>query len=87
VAAGRSWGRCTSATAREGKAEKWLKWICADTMGPLPADLIATGKWVKVKKKRAQRLYQVSAPGVLISVPRGSAHTPRLHCGNYSIKY
>lgn len=53
----------------EGKAEKWLKWICADTMGPLPADLIATGKWVKVKKKRAQRLYQVSAPGVLISVP------------------
>ncbi|XZN91418.1 MAG: hypothetical protein ACM65M_00610 [Microcoleus sp.] len=53
----------------EGKAEKWLKWICADTMGPLPADLIATGKWVKVKKKRAQRLYQVSAPGVLMSVP------------------
>jgi hypothetical protein len=53
----------------EGKADKWLKWICADTMGPLPADLIATGKWVKVKKKRAQRLYQVSAPGVLMSVP------------------
>ncbi|TAF58557.1 MAG: hypothetical protein EAZ60_02600 [Oscillatoriales cyanobacterium] len=53
----------------EGKAEKWLKWICADTMAPLPADIIATGKWVKVKKKRAQRLYQVSAPGVLMSVP------------------
>lgn len=53
----------------EGKAEKWLKWICTDTMGPLPADLIATGKWVKVKKKRAQRLYEVSAPGALMSVP------------------
>ena len=53
----------------EGKAEKWLKWICADTMGPLSADLIATGKWVAVKKKRAQRLYQVSAPGALMSVP------------------
>ena len=53
----------------EGKAEKWLKWVCADTMAPVPADILATGKWVEVKKKRAQRLYQVSAPGSLISVP------------------
>ena len=53
----------------EGKAEKWLKWVCADTMAPVPADILATGKWVGVKKKRAQRLYQVSAPGSLMSVP------------------
>jgi hypothetical protein len=53
----------------EGKAEKWLKWVCADTIAPLPADILATGKWVAVKKKRAQRLYQVSAPGALMSVP------------------
>lgn len=53
----------------EGKAEKWLKWVCADTMAPVPADIVATGKWVGVKKKRAQRLYQVSAPGSLMSVP------------------
>ena len=53
----------------EGKAEKWLKWVCADTMAPVPADILATGKWVGVKKKRALRLYQVSAPGSLMSVP------------------
>ncbi|MBD0308589.1 MAG: hypothetical protein ICV80_10830 [Microcoleus sp. T1-bin1] len=53
----------------EGKVEKWLKWVCADTMAPVPADIVATGKWVVVKKKRAQRLYQVSAPGSLMSVP------------------
>lgn len=53
----------------EGKAEKWLKWVCADTIAPIPADIVATGKWVGVKKKRAQRLYQVSAPGSLMSVP------------------
>ncbi|MEG3840721.1 hypothetical protein [Microcoleus sp. herbarium14] len=53
----------------EGKAQKWLKWVCADTMAPVPADILATGKWVGVKKKRAQRLYQVSAPGSLMSVP------------------
>ncbi|MEG3911296.1 MULTISPECIES: hypothetical protein [unclassified Microcoleus] len=53
----------------EGKAEKWLKWVCADTMAPIPADILATGKWVAVKKKRAQRLYQVSTPGSLMSVP------------------
>ncbi|HSF73696.1 MAG TPA: hypothetical protein VLA84_07840 [Microcoleus sp.] len=53
----------------EGKAEKWLKWVCADTMAPIPADILATGKWVGVKKKRAQRLYQVSTPGSLMSVP------------------
>ena len=53
----------------EGKAEKWLKWVCADTMAPIPADIVATGKWVGVKKKRAQRLYQVSTPGSLMSVP------------------
>ncbi|UNU26863.1 hypothetical protein [Microcoleus vaginatus] len=52
----------------EGKAEKWLKWVCADTMAPIPADIVATGKWVGVKKKRAQRLYQVSAPGSLMPV-------------------
>lgn len=53
----------------EGKAEKWLKWVCADTMAPVSADIIATGQWVGVKKKRSLRLYQVSAPGVLMSVP------------------
>ncbi len=53
----------------EGKTEKWLKWVCADTMAPVPADIVATGQWVGVKKKRALRLYQVSAPGALISVP------------------
>ncbi|MEG4076171.1 hypothetical protein QUA30_24330 [Microcoleus sp. Pol14C2] len=53
----------------EGKAEKWLKWVCADTIAPIPADIVATGKWVAVKKKRAQRLYQVSTPGSLMSVP------------------
>ncbi|MEG4861004.1 hypothetical protein QUB75_26590 [Microcoleus sp. K1-B6] len=53
----------------EGKAEKWLKWVCADTMAPIPADIIATGKWVAVKKKRAQRLYQVSESGAVRSVP------------------
>jgi hypothetical protein len=53
----------------EGKAEKWLKWVCADTMAPVPADILATGQWVGVKKKRSQRLYQVSAPGALMSVP------------------
>jgi hypothetical protein len=53
----------------EGKAEKWLKWVCADTIAPVPADIIATGKWVGVKKKRSQRLYQVTSPGSLMSVP------------------
>lgn len=53
----------------EGKTEKWLKWVCADTIAPVPADIIATGKWVGVKKKRSLRLYQVSAPGTLMSVP------------------
>jgi hypothetical protein len=53
----------------EGNAEKWLKWVCADTIAPIPADILATGKWVGVKKKRAQRLYQVSTPGSLMSVP------------------
>ncbi len=53
----------------EGKAEKWLKWVCADTMAPVPADIVATGKWVGVKKKRAQRLYHVSESGAVMSVP------------------
>lgn len=53
----------------EGKAEKWLKWVCPDTMAPVSADIIATGQWVGVKKKRSLRLYHVSEPGALMSVP------------------
>lgn len=53
----------------EGKAEKWLKWVCADTMAPVSADIIATGKWVGVKKKRSLRLYHVSESGAVMSVP------------------
>ena len=36
--------------------------MCRHGMAPVPADIVATGKWVGVKKKRAQRLYQVSGP-------------------------
>lgn len=48
----------------EGKVEKWLKWVCPDMMAPVPADLIASGQWVCVKKKRFQRLYQVEDGGL-----------------------
>ncbi|HLO50563.1 MAG TPA: hypothetical protein VK211_19255 [Kamptonema sp.] len=52
----------------EGKAEKWLKWVCVETATPVPTDILATGVWVAVKKKRSQRLYQV-ADGGLTPVP------------------
>lgn len=52
----------------EGKPEKWLKWLCADSLTPVPAELLATGQWVGVKKKRSQRLYQV-VQGALTPVP------------------
>lgn len=48
----------------EGKAEKWLKWVCVETEAPVAADILATGVWVTVKKKRSQRLYQVSEEGL-----------------------
>ena len=52
----------------EGKAEKWLKWVCAEAEAPVSADILGTGVWVAVNKKRLQRLYQV-ADGGLTSVP------------------
>ncbi|MGE5656653.1 MAG: hypothetical protein ACM37W_08560 [Actinomycetota bacterium] len=48
----------------EGKAEKWLKWVCADTFTPISPEIVATGQWISVKKKRWQRLYQVSPEGL-----------------------
>ncbi len=44
----------------QGKAEKWLKWICKDPsqQSMMPADVVGKGPWVSVKKVRSQRRYQ-----------------------------
>jgi len=52
----------------EGKAEKWMKWVCAETVAPVSTDILASGMWVTVQKKRWQRLYQV-LDGSLTAVP------------------
>lgn len=45
---------------REGKVEKWLKWICQDPdqQSILPAEVAQERAWVGVKKVRSQRHYQ-----------------------------
>ncbi|AFZ16220.1 hypothetical protein [Allocoleopsis franciscana] len=44
----------------EGKAEKWLKWICddSDQQSMIPANVVEEKAWVGVKKVRSQRHYQ-----------------------------
>jgi hypothetical protein len=44
----------------EGKAEKWLKWICddSDQQSMMPAHVVGEKSWVRVKKMRSQRHYQ-----------------------------
>lgn len=44
----------------EGKAEKWLKWICndPDQQSMMPANVAKERAWVAVKKMRSQRHYQ-----------------------------
>lgn len=64
-------GKVSFGNAGEGHAEKWFKWICE---APPAQSLIATvpletGKWVRVKKSRMQRHYQVVAGESIISVP------------------
>jgi hypothetical protein len=54
----------------EGKAEKWVKWTCADSTGEgiISKETVAKGPWVSVTKARSQRKYQVFAQS-LVAVP------------------
>jgi hypothetical protein len=44
----------------QGKAEKWLKWVCQDSdqQSMMPANVVGEKAWVGVKKMRSQRHYQ-----------------------------
>lgn len=62
--------------AVEGKAEKWGKWLCEDPSQESFQLQDITGTWVRVKKKRFQRRYQVfgaliKAVGVNESIDQG----------------
>ncbi|MBD2044004.1 hypothetical protein [Microcoleus sp. FACHB-672] len=64
-------GELSFRNAGKGKAEKWLKWICGS---PPAQSLIATipietREWVRVKKSRTQRQFQVLSDESIISVP------------------
>jgi hypothetical protein len=53
----------------EGKAEKWGKWLCEDPTAEIfqPADVMRS--WVRVKKVRSQRQYQVLPGEAITAVP------------------
>ena len=54
-----------------GKAEKWVKWACEDpsTASLLPADVVKQAPWLKIKKVRSQRKYQIGGDRLLTPVP------------------
>lgn len=54
----------------EGKAEKWVKWICEDPTDEMFKPAAVVGKsWVSVKKVRSQRQYQVLPDESITAVP------------------
>ena len=54
----------------EGKAEKWSKWLCEDSMAETFQPKSAIGQsWVRVKKARLQRQYQVLPDNSATAVP------------------
>ncbi len=53
----------------EGKVEKWGKWLCEDPTQQSfqPQDVVGKS-WVRVKKVRSQRKYQVISGGSIVAV-------------------
>ncbi|MBD1939192.1 hypothetical protein H6F73_18060 [Microcoleus sp. FACHB-68] len=64
-------GELSFGNAGEGKAEKWVKWICEapPAQSLITAVPMETGEWMRVKKSRMQRQYQVLSDESIISVP------------------
>ena len=53
----------------EGKAEKWGKWLCEDPTEESFQPTTVVEKWLRVKKVRSQRQYQVLPGEAIIAVP------------------